>query len=342
MVLCSSDDAILTAARSAILNSGFYELVGEASSLAELAGVLQGEYPDVVVVDDAVLGSNVAGAMHYAGAGRPVPALVLVASEAAEAETPGRLGETATALGRDVLLSEDAVSQNHVWTRLMDLAESVTGERKTQTGRALLEAIERERRRAEYANVRPEVVTLATWPADLILLVGGRGNEPLIREAIEYVTTPSVPILVALRPEGALSASVWSQARADVTHISSSMALRRAQGILVAPIAGQVIVTADELSYRPSRSGLALVPLITSMASLQSRALTVLLGDHDTDLATALSSIVRAGGITAAIDPTTAPAPRGPTAARQWGSARFSLRVNELVWLLNHAVPRRV
>lgn len=341
MALCSADPAVLDATRTALLDSGFYELVGEAGNLAEFAGIAQGEYPDVVIVDDRVLGANVAGAMHYAAAGRPIPTLVLVDSEAAEADKPGRLGDNASALGRDVLLSADAISKNHVWTRLMDLAESVTGERKTQTSKTLLEAIERERRRAEHSGISPEVVTLATWPADLILIVGGRGNAPILGEVIQYLTTPNVPVCVALRPDSALPQSEWEGARVEVTHLNGPAQIRRAAGILVAPVAGQILVTADEIQHRPGRAGLALVPLIGSMASLQSRALTILIGDDDTDLATALSSIVRAGGITATIDPKITSSPRGPSAALQWGSARFSLRINELVWLLNHAVPRR-
>ena len=171
--------------------------------------------------------------------------------------------------------------------------------------------------------------------------MGGKGNEALLIDLMERVTELSVPVLVALRPYAALKPIAWTAAKVSVTHLDEDVPLSRAEGFLVAPRTGEVRLSPDRIRVVPGHTPMLVVDLVRSTGALQSGALTVQLGDSETDAAIAMAGALDAGAVGAVLDPATTEHTAGPEAALSWGRGLVALKPAELAWLLGNAVPRR-
>lgn len=339
--MCVADLATRDAMSSALKRCGFFEVVGEARDADELGEQLHMEYPDVVILDTAVSGEAVEAFLLDASAGRPVPALVLQPRETGKrAKSSGRW--SITRLGKDVLFKQDLLSRNHVWARLLALADQLTASRHTQTATKLDEMIKAERARARHSGHRPEVVALATWPLDLILLCGGRGSDEVLGSVLAKLATTRVPVLVVVDGEHPLDERRHLTPRIPVQSLDQTVSVRRASGFLLAPANGIVTVGTEDIHLEQSHDPLSAAASVTSAGALHSGLLTVLLSDDGTSTAMALGSVLNAGGLVATLEAAEAPGPEGPVAAMTWQVAKTALRIDELAWVIEHAVPRRV
>lgn len=341
-VLCMKDAGTRTALLSALDRCGFFEIVAEAASGSELEVILTDEYPDVVIVDTAVSGRDVQSFLLEAGGGRPVPALALE-----DTETPAKRRRKSRKwkihrLGKDVLRKTDLLSQNQVWARLLALADQVTAVRHTQTASRLDEMIKAERIRARHSGQRPEIVTLATWPLDLIVLAGGVGADQQLAQIFAELPTLRVPVMVAIDGSAKLDTRVFHIAKVPVDLLSKTTSLRRSNGLIVCPVTGQVSVSSEDILIEPTDAPFSAAATVTSAGALGSCVLIVQLSDDKTDVAQATATVINGGGLVIAVEPDECAAPDGPIAAVEWDHTSTVVTVEELAWLLTHAVPRRI
>ncbi len=325
----------------ALDSCGFYEIVGESADGEELAGLLTLQYPDVVILDTAVSGRGIEMFLMQASAGRPVPTLALVDTESGKKHKTKSRKWKLNRLGKDVLFRDDVVSRNHVWARLLALADDLTAAKHTQTASKLQELIKGELARARHSGMRPTVVALATWPLDLIILAGGRGSAEVVTKLLPKIRSTRVPVLVAVDGEQPVDPRAFGSNRVNVRKLDESLELRRCEGLLVAPADGVVTFDPTTILLESGFDSLEAATTISAAAQLGPAGMTVLLSGS-TDLAMTLGSVVNAEGVVAAIDPAESPIPEGPEAAISWQVARAALTTDELAWVIEHAVPRRL
>lgn len=326
---------------AALGRTALWEVIGHAADPAQLAGLLEVDSPDLVVLDEDLCGGDPLGTLSAATTGRRPPALVLVDTDPPASRAI--VGERRVGfLGKDLLLRGGLVATNHVWARLVAMSDLVPTRRRTQTANSLMEAIRRARVGQRHRDQRPQVLTVASWPLDLVVLVGGRGSGAVLTEVLGRLTLTPVPVLVAI-PESEIPApSVRAALRVPVEDLVAPLELRCARGVLLAPpgtharVDGELIVlergaaTTDEV-----------LDTIASCGQLHSGGLTVLLSGEDTELAVALAGPVNEGGVVTVVEPTSAPQPAAAAAAAEWGLVAFSLSIDELVFILGRAIPRR-
>jgi hypothetical protein len=342
IAICAEAGPLSDAIERALLRSGAFEVVGMSSSATELAGLVHTYLPKAVVIDEHMGGGDVAKTLSRVTTGRPIRALVLVDDEATEIRRKSTAGPNLDFLARPTLIKKGLAARSHVAHTLGDLAQACGGSPKdTIPTDLLVEAVERRQALAKTAGIRVELATLGSWPLDLIVLVGGRGNEGLFAELMQRVTELSVPVLVALRPYAALKPMAWGGANVSVTHLDEDVPLSRAEGFLVAPRTGAVRLSPNAIRVEHGHEPLLVVDLVRSTGALQSGALTVQLGDDETDAAIAMAGALDAGAVGAVLDPSATEHPAGPSAALSWGRGLVTLKPAEIAWLLGNAVPRR-
>lgn len=325
----------------ALDRNGAFELVGSAINVTELAGVVHTELPDVLIVDALLGGGDIETTLARVCAGRPYKALVLVEDERTEKRQNARGSNSVVSLAKPSLLARGLAAKTHVARYFNELAELDSGMRRTIPTDILIESVERRQSLAGKAGVRDDVAVLGTWPLDLIILVGGRGNESLLTDLISRVTLLPVPVLLALRPGAALDRRAWTGLRVPMRYLTSPLSLRLAEGFLVTPTSGSVRLSPDAIKAAPGHDPLEVADLVRSSGALQSGALTVQLSDESTDAAEALAGAVDAGAAGAVLDPRACAEQAGPQAALAWGQRLTVLSPSELLWLLVNAAPRR-
>jgi hypothetical protein len=341
--LCVTDVTTREAIARALERNGGFEVVSRVASAAELADVVHTQLPDVFVVDATVGGGDVQRTLSEISAGRPFRALVLVDDErpAAHRGRSQTRGTSMAYLPKTKLLGAGLAAKSHVSRCLSELAESDDLSRHTIPTDLLVETVERRQTLAGEVGIRDAVTTLGTWPLDLILLVGGTGNEGLVTDLVRYVNDLPVPVLVAMRPYASLEPATWRDAQVLVRQLDGPVNLRLAEGFLVAPRHGQVRLAPDAISVTPGLHPLSVADLIRSTGALQSGALTILLSDKETDSANALVAAMNAGAVGAVLDPASCTRADGVEAALELGGELARLSIPELRWLLANAVPRR-
>lgn len=342
IALCVESGELREAIERSLGRSGAFEIVGAAASADELAALVHTYLPAAAVIDERLARGDVTTMIATVTTGRPLRALVLVEDEATEIRRTRTGGPSLEFLARPTLVKKGLAARSHVAHTLGRLAEACGGTpRDTIPTDLLVEAVSRRQSLAGKAGIRVELATLGSWPLDVIVLVGGKGNEKLISEVVRRVRALEVPVVVALRPNAALPLTAWAGTKVPVTHLTESVPLSRAEGLLVAPRTGSVRFSPNAIRVEPGHEPLLVVDLVRSTGALQSGALTIQLGDSETDAALAMAGALDAGAIGAVLDPAMTEQPAGPSAALSWGRGLVTLTATELVWLLGNAVPRR-
>jgi hypothetical protein len=340
LAICVDSPDLDEALARAVERTDLFAIVGRARNISELAGVVHTDLPDALLIDDRLGAGDVEAMLARVTVGRPLKTLVVVTDEATEKrrtrESPGLFF-----IAISTVLAKGLAAKSHVSHQLHVLAEGCGSKRHTIPTDILVETVERRQTLAGQVGVREEVVTLGTWPLDLIVLVGGAGNDELLADLVSRTTVLPVPVLVALRPYAAVEPRLWANARVPVRHVVDVLPLREAEGFLVAPRTGAVSLSPDALRGVPGSEPLQIVDLVRSTGALQSGALTVLLSDAENDAALALGAALDAGAVGAVLDPSACPRSTGPQTALRWGSKLVTLSPAELQWLLANAVPRR-
>lgn len=339
--LCIDDVPTREAMARALERNGAFEIVSRVRSADELADVVHATLPDVFVVESTVTGADVHRTLAQISAGRPFRALVLVDDERQAQRNTQTRGAALAYLPKATLLQAGLAAKSHVSRCLSELAARDDLGRQTIPTELLIETVERRQGLAGELGIRDAVTTLGTWPLDLILLVGGVGNEKLLASLVRNIDDLPVPVVVAMRPYASLDASTWRSARVLVRRLDAEVELRSAEGFLVAPRHGQVRLSPSAIRVTPGLQPFSVGELIRSTGALQSGALTILLSDKETEGANALIAAMNAGAVGAVLDPAACERAEGVQAALSLGGELASLSVKELRWLLANAVPRR-
>jgi chemotaxis response regulator CheB len=338
-VLCVRPGEVGDRIRRALKGSGFFDIVAETVDAPGLTDQLQLDYPDVVIVDEDLCDGFPEMFLMQVTGGRPVPALVLTATEAVNKGSSGKM--KVSRLGKDVLLKDDLLSKNHVWARLLAVAEGVTSSKHTQTATKLEEMVRAEIARARHSELRPEVTALATWPLDLIILVGGEGSQETLEKLFERLSgVGRVPVLIAVDGDHMVNQRGFETPRLRVERLEGSTELRKTEGFLLAPPDGVVTISPTSVDLEANFDTFDVGHTLTSAASLQSGVLAVLIAG-EADLAMALGSVVNATGLAATLDPTDSAHGDGPQAALTWEVVDAALTLSDLAWIIEHAIPRR-
>ncbi len=341
-MICVASDDVARAIVAAIKHASLFDVLDRATSFVELITSVELNDPDLIVVDeDIATDGNIAGAIGSVCAGRPLPALVLVATETPLHRT-SQGQDRLSYLGKDVLVHGGLAGSSQVFARLVATAGMVRTRRRTQTANSLMEAIRRERVKHRHADQRPEVTTLASWPLDLVVLAGGEGSGEVLEVLVERLPVLPVPVLVAVPGKELPTARVWAKSKVPMLVLDTRISLRRANGFIVVPAGGEGRIGDDEIVVTPGEGGVdAILDTIGSAGRLRSGGFTLLLSGEDTELAMALASPVNEGGIAAVVDPDQTNAPAAGQAAIEWGLVALQLTIDEVCWILSRTIPRR-
>jgi chemotaxis response regulator CheB len=343
-LVCVQDPVVLDALRQMLDVLGHFVPDPIVSDSDDLIAQCHESFPDVVMIDEELASGSVEALLAEARAGRPLPCVVFGAPERpTRKKRRANVPATATTLlrlDREALCGPDEGARAQLQTRLLLLAAEIGTARRTQTDRTLQEAIRMVRARARHTDVRPEVLQLGTNPLDLLLLTGGRDSVAVVDRFLRQVGSVRVPVLLALR--GLLPADrmmVDSAARTPLTWLSTPTKIRRTAGLVGSLY--DVVVTREFLEIRPD-APLDVARTVQSMYNLGRAGLTVLLSDSETDGAYALEAARESGGFVAVLEPELCPSPQAAAAALHSGANDLVLSYEEVVWLMIHAVPRRV
>lgn len=307
---------------------------------AREAAVRRAEYgADLLIIDEQVAGLDDDTTRRRLVEEAPVPTLFLVS----DADEHNAQTQAVTRVDRELVARDDAFSRSHLVARLHTLASKCAEQKRTVTSRSLSEALERARSTAQRMGMSAVTTQLASWPLDLVLLVGGQGSIAQLRELLPVIASVPVPILIALSPEEQASISgrdrLGLEPHVDMEALSRPVLIRHAHDVMVATVNSSIRIVEDAIQVGPGR--LELPALINSMAAIGSCGLTVLLSSEDESLANELAGAANADGLTVAVSPDDCRAPNAPRAALSWGITENVVSLNELGWLLGHTMPRR-
>jgi chemotaxis response regulator CheB len=323
---------------------GHFDITGITHTAEELTSLCHAVFPDLIVIDEDVAPYNVEAVLGEARAGRPVPCVVLGIPKP-ERPKKRRANVRASStnllwLDRQALVGSNEGPRTQLQTRLLMLAAELTSAKRTQTNRSLQDAIRMVRVRARHTDARPEVVTLGTTPLNLVLLAGDRSSVQPIAKILSQVGSLRVPVVLALRDLNADDrVALEAAARVPLTWLSESARIRRTSGLIAAT--GDLTVTPELLAVKADQT-VDIARVVSSMSSLAEAGLTILLSDEATDGAYALDAVRDARGFSAVLDPDACPSRTAADAALKAETAGLVVSLDEIAWLVIHAVPRRV
>jgi chemotaxis response regulator CheB len=323
---------------------GHFEIAGLTRTSEELVSLCHAAFPDLIVIDEDVAPYNIEAVLGEARAGRPIPCVVLGIPKM-ERPKKRRANVRASStnllwLDRQALVGPNEGPRTQLQTRILMLAAELSSAKRTQTNRSLQDAIRMVRVRARHTDARPEIVSLSTTPLDLVLLVGDRTSVEPITKLLAQVGSLRVPVVMALRDLTADDkVALEGAARIPLSWLTESARIRRTSGFNV--ITGGLVVTPELLTIKSAEPP-DTARTVTSMSCLAETGLTILLSDQATGGAYALDAVRDARGFVAVLDPEACPARSAADAAHKAETAGLVVSVEEIAWLVIHAVPHKV
>jgi len=342
--VCMHTDDAETRLTKMLDELGHFEIAGITRTAEELVSLCHATFPDIIMIDEDVAPYNVEAVLGEARAGRPIPCIVLGIPKL---ERPKKRRANVRASGtnllwldRQALVGPNEGPRTQLQTRILMLAAELSSAKRTQTNRSLQDAIRMVRVRARHTDARPEIVSLGTTPLDLVLLAGDRSSVGPIGKVLAQVGSLRVPVVMALRDLTADDkVALEAAARAPLNWLSESARIRRTSGFNVAT--GDLTVTPELLAVKADQP-MDTARMIASMSGLAQTGLTILLSDAATDGAYALDAVRDARGSVAVLEPEACPSRNAADAALKAETASLTVSLDEIAWLVIHAVPRKV
>jgi chemotaxis response regulator CheB len=323
---------------------GHFEITGLTRNSEELVSLCHAAFPDLIVVDEDCAPYNVEAILGEARAGRPIPCVVLGIPKL-ERPKKRRANVRASStnllwLDRQALVGPNEGPRTQLQTRILMLAAELSSAKRTQTNRSLQDAIRMVRVRARHTDARPEIVSLGTTPLDLVLLAGDRTSVEPVSRLLAEVGSLRVPVVIALRDLTDDDRVALEQAaRIPLSWLTESARIRRTSGFNV--VTSDLVVTPELLTIKSDQPQ-DTARTVASMSCLVEAGLTIVLSDQATDGAYALDAVRDARGFAGVLDPEACASRNAADAALKAETTGLVLSVDEIAWLVIHAVPRKV
>lgn len=292
-------------------------------------------YPDMIIIDEAAAGDDLDALTEYVAQGRRIVPFVLTTTR-----EPAPYGEKVSTLSVRELHRSGSDARRAVQTALFAAATPIMTSKRTFLADELQAHARQLQELAESGEVRNEVLNLAAWPLDLILIVDDGSNIPRLAASLSEIETIPVPVLVAF--EGDLGdgyVELSNVAPKIVRRLREPTSIRNMTGVFVTPKDRHVQLWNENVHV--GEGALDFEYLIGSMGWLKSGGLTMVLSSDEPARAKSLGQVASHGGLVAMLDPKYSKRTKAAEAAAEAAPSALMLSPDEVVWLLQYALARK-
>lgn len=319
----------------ALADSEYFDVVALAPRRELFVALCMPLYPDMIVVDDAAAAGDLQQLANEISQGRRmIP--VLVSSGRGVSVVAGDV----TTLTVKQLHRSDSKARNDVQTALFAAATPIFTSKRTLLGDELEQHAAAIREQTESGNIRREVMSMVSWPLDLILIVDDGSNMTRVAQLMRKIETLPVPVVIAFEWSLGDGYVELSNVAPNLVHrLNEPTSVRRMEGVYIAPPDHQVQVWNENVHVSPGERNVEY--LLGSMAWLKSGGLSIVLSSNKPERATTLGQVAAHGGLVAMLDPAYSEGPEAGRAAAASATPPLMLAPDELRWLLSYALPRK-
>jgi len=333
-LICCGPGPVREAAIALVGSAEAFEIVGQAAHADEVTEYVRATHPDVLVIDEALVGGDARQLATRLALERPLPTLLLVDQDAG---TPTSLERRLRLfrLTKQQLRSTNTVDQSFARTRLRLVASRGHDSRSTVPPGELqpvLSALRNDDRKRADTGARRLVAT----PLDLAVIALDGTHMEAMQEVLTEVSTLIVPVLVVSEDPSVCQtlASVASYQHLPAAWLTEPASIRRASGLLFVEPRRRVVVRPSGVWVSSLEQGpLSMPEVITSASTLEGSLLLAAASRRDVIVRT-VADASRAGANACLLEPP----PGAPTSDNLVETSREAL-----AWMLGAGViPRRV
>ena len=334
VAVCVQDREARTALMLAVADSETFDVVAVAPARDLFIPLAAAVYPEMIIIDEAAAAGSPAQLAHMITHGRRLVQVVLTAS-------PDTVpADGASSLPLKLLRRKDHPGRNEVQTALFAAATPIITAKRTYLSEELQVQVSSLRKLAKESQVRKQVMAMASWPLDLILLVDDGNSLRRLAGIFASILTLPVPVILVIDNEDHDDYGEIGRAAPELSQmLTASTNVRAMEGLYVVPPGHQVWVSGENVCVSAGEVNADV--LLASMAWLKSGGLSVLLSNALPERAARLAGVASDGGLVAALDPAHCEQPEAGHAAEKWPVPPLLLAPDELRWTLEFALPRK-
>jgi len=320
---------------AALGGSDYFDVVVVATRRDLFVTMCRAVYPEMVIVDEATAGGDASALARGIAHDRRIVPMVVWSARGRQIEP-----DEAT-LPLRALFGSTREARDQVQTALFSAATPIMTAKRTLLTDELADNADRMRDLLSLGgSMRREVVAMASWPLDLILLVDD--GTSLNRLAATFMSIPAlaVPVLLVLDAEDSDDYGAMKRAApALVRSLRAPTNVRKMAGLYVVPADRSVELHGEAVSVAPGRTNVE--RLCASMGRLKSGGLSVMLSSSRPEHASTLAHVAAEGGLLAVLDPSACEHPHASAALMQSSVPPLIVAPDELRWVLQFARPRK-
>lgn len=333
-LICCGPGPVREAAIALVGSAVSFEIVGQAAHADEVTEYVRATHPDVLVIDESLVGGDARQLATRLALERPLPTLLLVDED----------GGTPTSLERRLRLfrltkrqlrSTNAVDQSFARTRLRLVASRGHDSRSTVPP-GELQPVLSALRNDDTSRADTGARRLVAMPLDLAVLATDGSHMEAIQEVLTAMSTLIVPTLVVSEDASVCQtlAGVAGYQQLPAAWVTEPTSIRRASGLLFVDPRRRVVVRPSGVWVSSLEQGPISMPeVITSASTLEGSLLLVGASRRDVILRT-VADASRAGANCCFLEPP----PGAPLSDNLVETTREAV-----AWMLGAGmIPRRV
>ena len=318
----------------ALADSDAFDVIAMAPRRELFVSLCVPLYPDMIIIDEAAAGDDLEALTEYVAQGRRLVPVVLTTTR------DKRYGEKIATLSVRELHRSGSEARAQVQTTLFAAATPIITSKRTFLADELQEHAEQLQAIASMGDVRREVLNLASWPLDLILIVDDGSNLLTLAESLTQLKGLPVPVLVAFEGDAGDGYVELSNVAPKLVHrLREPTSLRRMSGVYVVPRDRQVQLWNENVHV--AEGTLDFEYLVGSMGWLKSGGLSIVLSSAVPERATSLGHVASHGGLVAMLDKKYCKQTGAVEAAAEAAPSALMLSPDEVVWLTQYALARK-
>ncbi len=319
----------------AMADSDYFDVVALAPRRELFAPLCASLYPDMIIVDETAAAGDVDALAAQISQGRRVIPVLVQSGQGVSV-----VGSDTTTITVKQLNRSDAKTRNDVQTALFAAATPIFTAKRTLLGDELEQHAALLREQTQSGNIRREVMSIVSWPLDLILVVDDGSNMTRLAELVRDVQSLPVPVMLAFEwslGDGYVELS--NVAPTLIKRLTEPTSVRHMSGVYIVPPTHQVQIWNENVHVTPGERNVEYT--LGSMAWLKSGGLSIVLSSNKEQRATTLSQVAAHGGLVAMLDPAYCEQAEAGRAAAGSDSPPLMLAPDELRWLFSYALPRK-
>lgn len=318
----------------ALADSEYFDVVALAPRRELFIPLCAPLYPDMIIVDDAAAGGDAESLADMIAGGRRIVPVVVSSGRGISV-----VNSDVTMLTVKQLHRTDTATRNDVQTALFAAATPIFTSKRTLLGDELEQHAALLKDKAKRDNIRNEVMSVVSWPLDLILLVDDGSNVTRIGKTLKNLKDLPVPVVLVLETNEDGYGELEGVAPKLTKRMVEPTSVRRMGGLYVVPRNRRVQIWNENVYVAPGERDAE--ALLTSMAWLKSGGLSIVLSSANERHAETLGQVAAHGGLIAVLDPAFCENPEAGRATNEWQPPALMLAPDELRWVLSYALPRK-